>query len=285
MVPVILIPNFGSKIGDPSLGVHLVYLGLSQTIIQENGHILLRPQGARRFSFLYGKFKIGFRITRALHGEFTNRSQLESWRTANICDNAAYLISGKIGGVPDVSDDHPWPFIKLKVFNRCIENFSRLPCLFLSRFSRIYLALLREEYGFIGSVSGLLGNIRLPKTNSGTYETEGNKPYLRQKHVSLNRDLAIFIGSCGFALCTLFGILILRRGAEDRDARLVMYCLLFVVVAILGQGERIPCTGRIMGFRVKHESTVKPTARKPKKSQPPRPYLEHRVKLPTFGTV
>ena len=109
------------------------------------------------------------------------------------------------------------------------------------------IGLLGKKDGFIRSIRRLLSSFSLPDTYSSSDESEDYKRDLSQKHSILKRGLSIFIGSCGFALCTLFGVLILQRGAEDGDARLVMQCLLFFVVAIVGQGSVFLVLGGLWG--------------------------------------
>ena len=86
-------------------------------------------------------------------------------------------------------------------------------------------------------VSSGSGDRSLPKADSSAYQAEYYEPYLRQKYLSLDRNLSIFIGSCGFLLCAFLCILIPWRRAKDRDSTFRMYVFLFFVVAVLGQGS------------------------------------------------
>jgi len=126
------------------------------------------------------------------------------------------------------------PYIWPLVFPELVTSELPLELTTPSVFSEL---LLSEQNSFSGTIDGLLSYSSLPYSHASSNETESYQSYLSEKNLSLNRKLPIFVGSCGFALCTSFGVWILRRGGEDRNSRLIMYCILFFIVAILGQGS------------------------------------------------
>lgn len=60
---------------------------------------------------------------------------------------------------------------------------------------------------------------------------------INPEYSPLNRRLLILIGTLGFAIFSLLGIYVLRRGAKYWDSRLKMYVLLSFVIVLFGQGS------------------------------------------------